>query len=119
MPLNLATKGALALVLLAVAAPQAACGKVGALDQPAPRFGDRAREDYRAKQAADAAAARRRANGGSTAAADQPDPTDNAPVTKRDLQAPEQKLTPLSQDPLPGTISDPRGAPPSLTPPNR
>lgn len=119
MPLNLATKGGLALVLIAFAAPQAACGKVGRLDQPAPLYGEGAREDYRAKQAADAAAARRRANGAPAAAADQPDRTDNAPATKRDLQAPEQKLTPLSQDPLPGTVSDPRGAPPSLIPPNR
>lgn len=97
----------------------AGCGKVGQLERPAPLYGERAKEDYRAEKAAEAAAARRRAAQGGTAAADQPDPTDNAPTTKRDLQAPEQKLTPLSSSPLPGTVSDPRGAPPSLTPPNR
>lgn len=111
--------GALVLLLAAGAAPQAACGKVGGLERPAPLIGERAKEDYRAEQAAKAAATRRRANQGANSVADEPDPTDTAPVTKRDLQAPEQRLTPLSQTPLPGTVSDPRGAPPSLTPPNR
>lgn len=111
-------RGALALAALAAAAALSGCGQVGSLERPAPLFGERAKEDYRAEQAAAAAAARRQAASQGRAVADQPDPTDNAPVTKRDLQAPEQKLTPLSQTPLPGSISDPRGAPPSLTAPN-
>lgn len=108
-----------AVILATGCAALGACGRVGALEQPAPLYGQRAKEDYRATQAADAAAARRAEAARGNAAADQPDPTDNAPATKRDLEAPEQKLTPLSQQPLSGTIQDPRGAPPSITAPNR
>ncbi len=140
-----------------------ACGRVGYLEQPAPLFGERAKEQYRAQRAADAEASRQRtiatrqpgeveresanpSSGDNTppigsnpptgnapldpnaplgsrgtspqSDASQPSPTDNAPLTKRDVQSPEQKLTPLSSSPLPGIPSDPRGAQPSLTPPN-
>ncbi len=102
-----------------------ACGKVGPLKQPAPMFGDAARADYQARQAADAAAKaekteRQRAPANGNAAADQPDPppsSDNAPKTKRDIQDPNQKLTPLSSTPVDGSPNL-LGAPVSTRPPN-
>ena len=102
-----------------------ACGKVGPLKQGAPMFGDAARADYQARQAADAAAKaekteKQRAPVNSNAAADQPDPppsSDNAPKTKRDIQDPNQKLTPLSSTPVDGSPNL-LGAPVSTRPPN-
>jgi len=101
------------------------CGKMGPLVQPAPMFGDKAKADYQAKQAADAAgkAAKQdaqRAPVNPNAVADQPDPppsVDNAPKTKRDIQDPNQKLTPLSATPVDGSPNL-LGAPVSTRPPN-
>ena len=98
------------------------CGKVGLLDQPAPLFGERARERYdteqaqRQRDAADKVAGRTAA---STAAADVPDSPnkpDNAPKTTRDIKAPEQKNTPLSRDPIDG-VPNPLGPSASPNPP--
>lgn len=49
-----------ATLLLSVAALLAltACGRVGALDQPAPLYGEKAKADYQARKAAAAAAAK-------------------------------------------------------------
>lgn len=109
-------------VLGLTAAALAGCGKVGQLDQPAPLFGERARERYDAEQAqrqrdaADKVAGR---TSGAPAAADvpdSPDKPDNAPRTTRDIKAPEQKNTPLSRDPIDGA-PNPLGPPVSTTPP--
>jgi predicted small lipoprotein YifL len=102
-----------------------ACGKLGPLKQPAPMFGDTAKSDYQARQAAETAAKaakqeKQRAPVNGNAAADQPDPppsSDNAPKTKRDIQDPNQKLTPLSSTPVDGSPNL-LGAPVSTRPPN-
>ena len=101
------------------------CGKLGPLVQPAPMFGDKAKADYQARQAADAAgkAAKQdaqRAPVNPNAVADQPDPppsVDNAPKTKRDITDPNQRLTPLSSTPVDGSPNL-MGAPVSTRPPN-
>jgi hypothetical protein len=95
------------------------CGKKGLLDQPAPLFGERARQDYDAQRAGVGAAKAGAAATRPTPAADQPDPNaDNAPVTSRDLKSPEQNNTPASQDPIAG-VPDLTGPPPSMKPPGR
>ncbi|MEO6340498.1 MAG: hypothetical protein ABIO39_10700 [Caulobacteraceae bacterium] len=96
----------------------AGCGKQGVLEQPPPLFGSKAKARYEeSRQQAEAAAAARAAQApvGSAekAAAEQ----DNAPLTKRDIQDPAQKLTPLSRAPIPGA-PNPFGAPVSTTPGN-
>jgi predicted small lipoprotein YifL len=101
------------------------CGKAGPLQQPPPMFGDRAKADYEARRAADAAAKaekqeRQKAPVNGNAVADQPDPppaTDNAPRTKRDIQDPNQRLTPLAATPVDGSPNL-MGAPVSTRPPN-
>jgi hypothetical protein len=94
------------------------CGKKGLLDQPAPLFGERAKEDYAASKAG-AAASSESKNTAPVAAADKPDPdADNAPRTTRDVQAPEETNLPITQAPIPGA-PDLRGPTPSLTPPGR
>jgi len=98
------------------AAGLSGCGKKGLLDQPAPLFGERARQDYDAQRAG-VAATKQGAGARPTAAADQPDPNaDNAPITARDLKSPEQNNTPASQDPIAG-VPDLTGSPPSMKPP--
>ncbi len=99
------------------------CGKLGPLDQPAPLFGAQAKADYQARRKADAEAkaakdAAQRQPVNANAIADQPDPEiDNAPRTKRDIQDPNQKLTPLSATPVDGSPNL-MGAPVSTRPPN-
>ena len=106
---------------LGLAAAVSGCGKVGMLEQPAPLFGERARERYDAEQAQrqrDAADKVGRTSN-STAAADVPDSPDKpdaAPKTTRDVKAPEQQNTPLSRDPIDGA-PNPLGPPVSVTPP--
>ncbi len=91
------------------------CGKLGALEQPGPMFGERAKEDYAAKRAARDAQVENK--GAVTPAADQPDPNaDDAPRTTRDLKAPEQQTVPISKDPIDG-IPNPNGPTPSMSPP--
>ncbi len=94
----------------------AGCGKRGQLETPPPLFGDRARARYEAQRqqdAQDAADARARRSG-STAPADQ---SDNAPLTTRDIKAPEQKNIPASRQPLDG-IPNPVGPAINPNPPN-
>jgi len=62
----------LVVTLLAACAALAGCGKVGALEQPAPLFGAQAKADYDAKQRA-AADARVRAKAQATAEPTTPD----------------------------------------------
>ena len=112
------------LLGLGLALCLAACGKVGQLATPPPLIGEKAKADYQAKMAAEAAekAAKAKAQNEPTAnpnaVADQPDPTlDNRPKTTRDIQDPNQKLTPLRASPVDGS-PNPFGGPVSVTPPN-
>jgi len=113
---TLAVRAAGAAMLGGFALGVAACGKLGALDQPAPLFGEKAKEDYAAKQRA-RTAQNPNAAAAPTPAADQPDPdADNAPRTTRDLKDPGQMNVPASQQPIDG-VPDLMGPPPSMKPP--
>ena len=91
------------------------CGREGPLDQPPPLFGDGAKGDYAAKQAARAAQSNTATP--PPAAADQPDrDSDNAPPTARDLKAPSQQDVPISKEPILG-VPDPNPPTPSMSPP--
>ena len=112
-----------ALAALLVGTALTGCGKVGPLRQAAPLFGDKAKADYQTQQAEAAAAKaakqdKQHAPSTTTPLADQPDPAvDNAPRTKRDIQDPNQRLTPLSATPVDGSPNL-LGAPVSVRPPN-
>ena len=49
------TRASALLIIAASALALTACGKVGSLDQPAPLYGERAKADYQARKAAEAA----------------------------------------------------------------
>ncbi len=96
----------------------AGCGRFGPLTQPAPLFGEGAKSDYAARQAARQAQASGTAPP-AKAAADQPDPdADNAPKTTRDVKAPQQNNAPISKEPIEG-VPDLFAPPPSMSPPGR
>ncbi len=107
-----------ALLAAVMAAGLGGCGKKGVLETPAPLFGERAKADYQAQREAASA----QPAGGPTKtvpAADQPDPNaDNAPLTTRDVKAPEQVNKPITQAPIPGA-PDSMGPMPSLQPPGQ
>ncbi len=95
--------GALGLATLV-----SACGKQGLLQEPPPLFGERAKARYQDQQqqrAQDAADKAVRREGNSTAEADK---SDTAPLTTRDIKAPEQRTTPVSRAPLDG-VPNPLG----------
>lgn len=108
-----AAAGSLAL-LVAAACATTACGRQGALQRPAPLFGDKAHADYQASQDERSRSAQRRAarrNGTSQPANTSTDPSqtdsstvdpDNRPPTTRDIQDPAQQLSPLSSSPVAG-----------------
>ena len=105
-----------ALLLGGMATGLGACGKYErSLEQPAPLFGERAREDYDARQAARATQSD---NGsGAVPVADQPDSkVDNAPRTTRDLKDPAQLNQTIDKDPIQGA-PDLNGPRPSMSPP--
>jgi hypothetical protein len=91
----------------------AGCGKQGALERPAPLFGARAKAQYEAEKAAEAAAS----HPTGTSSNEQGN-GDNAPRTTRDVRDPAQVLRPASQAPVVGAPTGPGGAPPSVSPPN-
>jgi len=110
------TTAATALLVLG-AMTLGGCGRQGVLQQPAPLFGDQARADYAARQAAKAAQNPAQAGAKAKPAADEPDPdADNAPLTRRDLQAPSQRNVPISKEPILG-VPDLSGPTPSMSPP--
>ena len=116
MSLSIKRSALLGVVVVIGAAALSGCGKIGVLEQPAPLFGERAREDYlakeRARTAQDPNAARP-----PVPAADQPDPNaDNAPRTARDVKDPGQQNVPASQQPIEG-VPDLLGPTPSMKPP--
>jgi predicted small lipoprotein YifL len=88
-----------------------ACGKQGALERPAPLFGSRARAEYEAERAQEARDDAQRRTQGATAN----EPETNRTNSNRDVLDPNQRLSPASADPLPGT-PNPFGAPVSTTP---
>ena len=111
--------GGLAL-LAAVAAATSACGRVGSLEPPP---GSSAATNPSAPKPPAPDATRRGADplpaglttSGATRSTDGP-AEDNAPITKRDIQDPNQRLTPLSTRPVDGA-PNPFGAPVSTRPP--
>jgi hypothetical protein len=103
-------------LLLLLAATTAGCGRVGALEQPAPLFGERARADYEAQQAARRAEdARGDAAAAADADADNDDTVEDFRRPRTDERDPAQRLDPASQAPS-GGINDPFGAPPPVRP---
>jgi hypothetical protein len=87
-----------------------ACGRVGTLDQPAPLWGARAKADYQARKAADAAKARADKDDGA------PDPLDpstpgldpHGPGTDTLRQQPGTGMRPLPGAAAPaGVLPDP------------
>ena len=106
------------LAVLAGAALLSGCGKQGVLEQPPPLFGSRARAEYQASKAAEAAAAEKRAAAqNASGSAEQTPAEEDSPPTKRSIQDPAQKLTPASRAPIAGA-PNPFGAPVSTTPGN-
>jgi hypothetical protein len=82
-------------LLLASTAAVAGCGKTGSLDRPAPLFGSKARADYDAKRATDAAARAREAAARRNQQGTPLDPTSQVPT-----QAPYAPSLPGRTDPL-------------------
>ena len=93
-----------ALFLIAALPTLGACGRVGALEQPAPLYGAKAKADYQAKKAAAAAAAKADKD------ADQPEPL--APDTPG-LNAPSAGPDTLRDQPGPGMRSAPSAPAPA------
>jgi hypothetical protein len=110
-----------AATLLIAAGALGGCGRVGELQQPAPLYGARARAEYQQRQAdARRRAAEQGARTGSAERTDQDPPgPDNAPRTTREVRDPNQQNIPASRAPIPGSVNDPFGPQPSLTPPGR
>jgi len=99
------------------AAGLAGCGRMGQLEQPAPLYGTRAKADYDQRKA-EREAARARHDASADERTDQEPPgSDNAPRTTREMQDPNQINTPASRAPIPGSMNDPFGPPPSTEPP--
>ena len=96
----------------------AACGGTGPLAQPAPLFGEANKREYAQQRAARAAAAQtapRNETGSAEREANSLD--DNAPLTTRDIEDPDSKLTTPRDSPVPGA-PNPLGPTVSTTPPN-
>ena len=105
----------------AMLAGLAACGETGPLQQAPPLFGAQARRDYYAQRANQAqAAAARNTNGQNTTGSAEREANsldDDAPLTTRDVQDPDEKLTTPRDSPVPGA-PNPLGPTVSTTPPN-
>ena len=98
-----------------------ACGEVGPLQQPPPLFGQNARNDYyaqraaRARTAQDSSDASRNTTGSAEREANTVD--DDQPLSTRDIQDPNAKMTTPRDSPVPGE-PNPLGPNVSTTPPN-
>ena len=92
----MSTPRLLACVVLVGALALGACGKEGQLDRPAPLFGAKAKAEYRAQQAREAAARR-------AAKATAGDPAPPPP----DYQRGDPSLDPMRASPVPGAPSTP------------
>jgi hypothetical protein len=86
------------------------CGRVGALEQPAPLYGEKAKAEYRAKKAAEAAAAKNSQDDGQPEklAPDTPGPDgpNGEPSTLRAKPAPGALPLPNAAEPK-GVLPDP------------
>jgi hypothetical protein len=102
----------LLLFALAGSLTLGACGKVGALEQPAPLYGAKAKADYEArKQAAAEAAAARKADDQIETLPDEKRYDPNAdPTSSRTLPIPGAH-TPPNGPPQPGVLPDPYNDP--------
>ncbi len=102
------------LLLAAATALLAGCGRVGALDQPAPLYGEKAKAEYQAHKAAVAAAARAQKDDGEPEplAPDTPglNAADSAPATLREQPAPGSHPAPNGPAPR-GVLPDPYNHP--------
>jgi hypothetical protein len=95
------------LLLAATGLALGACGRVGPLEQPAPLYGAKAKSDYQARKAAEAAAQAQNE-------ADQPEPL--APDTPGVTQA-NPPMDTLRDQPPPGSRPQPNSpAPPGVLP---
>ncbi len=90
----------LVTIVLAGALTLAACGKVGTLDQPAPLYGAKAKADYQARKAAEAAAKVK------TKDSDEPE------VLPDKTYDPNADPSPQRYLPIPGTNPAPNAPPP-------
>ncbi|HEY5107662.1 MAG TPA: hypothetical protein VII73_12970 [Caulobacteraceae bacterium] len=100
------------LLIGAAALALGACGKVGALDRPAPLYGEKAKAQYQAEQAERIAKARADRRDGEPEAlppAQAGDPYAN-PAPPRSLPIPGSNPTPNSSA-LPGVLPDPYANP--------
>ena len=105
MSRNQALSRAVLAAALTLATGLAGCGKQGVLQQPAPLFGSKAKADYaaqKAQEARDAAQRKEIEREGSAVSSSGPTTVDNAPLTRRDIQDPNQKLSPASSSPILG-----------------
>ncbi len=99
----------------------AGCGEIGPLQQPPPLVGQNAKNDYyaqkaeRARAAAQQSAAARNPAGSAEQAANTID--NDQPLSTRDIQDPDSKLTTPRDSPVPGE-PNPLGPNVSTTPPN-
>jgi hypothetical protein len=91
-----------------------ACGRVGALEQPAPLYGAKAKADYQAKKAAAAAAATKKDDGGPEPLAPDtpgaPDGSMSPQQTLRDQPGPGMRPLP-NAPPAQGALPDPYNHP--------
>jgi hypothetical protein len=85
-----------------------ACGKVGALDQPAPLYGEKAKAQYEARKEAEAAAKAkaRKDDEPDTIAPDKTYDPNADPSPERNLPIPGQNFKPNGPPP-PGVLPDP------------
>ena len=90
-----------------------ACGKVGALEQPAPLYGEKAKADYNSKKAADAAKAQSKKDEDQIERlpADKPYDPNADPSPSRNLPVVGQPQTPDRPGPQ-GVLPDPMNNPP-------
>lgn len=90
-----------AIMVAALGLALTGCGRVGALDQPAPMWGAKAKADYKAKKDAEAAAKGDKGDG---------DPEPLAPDTPG-ADAPKGRIDTLRAAPVPGARSLPGSGP--------
>lgn len=97
------TRAAWPLTAAAILLMLGACGRVGTLDQPAPLYGAKAKAEYRARKAAEAAAAKASQDDGKPEPLAPDTPGPNAPGAGPDN---------LRNDPAPGMRPPPGGTTP-------
>jgi hypothetical protein len=92
----------------------AACGKQGVLERPAPLFGSQARAEYEAERAQEARDDAQRAAQRASEGGVEQESSGGVSSSTREILDPNQRLSPASSSPLPGT-PNPLGSAPSVT----